>query len=69
MTWSLNNTWALSTGFNMHIHRGNPAIMWFQHRAVYLTTFDGCQGAIPAKWVKFLFIFLLYLSLTLMLNC
>ena len=35
------------TGFDMHIHRVDPAILWFTHWALHFTTFDGCQGAIP----------------------
>jgi len=25
--------------------------VWLPHWAVHLTTFDGCQGAIPARWL------------------
>lgn len=35
----------------MHIHRVNPAIVWLPYWAVHLTTFDGCQRAISARWV------------------
>ena len=45
------NALGVSTGFDMHVHRVNPAIVWLPHWAVHLTTFDGCQGAIPARWV------------------
>nr|ACL53340.1 unknown [Zea mays] len=33
---------SIVSGFHMHIHRVNPAIVWLPYWAVHLTTFDGC---------------------------
>jgi hypothetical protein len=38
----LNKALIVSTGFHMHIHRVNPAIVWLPYWVVHLTTFDGC---------------------------
>ena len=56
------NALGVSTGFDMHVHRVNPAIVWLPHWAVHLTTFDGCQGAIPARWVILCLLFFYLIS-------
>jgi hypothetical protein len=35
----------------MHIHGVHPAILRLPHWTVHLTAFDGCPGAVPARWV------------------
>ena len=48
---NMTTTWIICVGFDVHIHGVHPEILRFPHWAVHLTAFDGCPGAVPARWV------------------